>query len=143
MASVPRDLRERLQAFSRVGERPAHREDLGECIVWLGGHTEKGYGFLMVGGKKLRAHRVAYELARGPVPGGLEIDHLCRVRNCINPAHLEPVTSVENKNRGLRSPLATHCPNGHEYSAGNLRNRPGKGRECAECHRASAHRRVA
>lgn len=67
-------------------------DDLGECIIWIGLHTTHGYGLW----QKRGAHRVAYEHWIGPIPPGLVIDHLCRMRPCVNPYHLRAVTSREN-----------------------------------------------
>jgi hypothetical protein len=71
----------------------------GECWLWLGS-TYEGYGSVNVGSGSRRVHVVAYELAVGPVPNGLVLDHLCRTPACCNPAHLEPVTNQENVRRG-------------------------------------------
>ena len=85
------------------------------------------------------AHRVAYELLIGPIPAGLELDHLCRNRLCVNPAHLEPVTRQTNQHRGASvsgiSVRATHCPEGHPYDADNTYVRPNGHRVCRECAR--------
>ncbi len=76
------------------------------CLLWLGEVNSAGYGRISQGnshvGKRVRslAHRVSYELAKGQVPPGMELDHLCRVPSCINPEHLEPVTRSENNRRG-------------------------------------------
>jgi hypothetical protein len=68
----------------------------------------------------------------GPIPDGLVIDHLCRVRHCVNPAHMEPVTDRENVFRGFAA--ITHCPKGHEYTADNTYIPPSTGsRECRRC----------
>jgi hypothetical protein len=67
------------------------------CWFWVGAINKKGYGTFKVGSKTVIAHRWAY----GPVPEGLTLDHLCRVRHCVNPNHLEPVTSAENQRRGM------------------------------------------
>jgi hypothetical protein len=84
-------------------------------------------------GKVRLAHRVIYEYLVGPIPDGLSIDHLCRVRHCVNPAHLEPVTHRENVLRG-QAPTAvngrkTRCKRGHEFNR-TVRN----GRRCYTCH---------
>jgi hypothetical protein len=96
-----------------------------------------------VGGTSRRAHRVAYELAVGPIPPGLQVDHLCRVRDCVNPAHLDPVTKRENNLRS-KSPFAeaaraTHCANSHPFSPENLANEPGR-RCCKTCKAEYARR---
>lgn len=70
------------------------------CWVWSRSVTGKGYAQTFVGGKNQGAHRVFYEHFRGPIPAGLHIDHLCRVRACVNPDHLEAVTVTENTRRG-------------------------------------------
>ena len=72
----------------------------GTCWYWRGELDRHGYGVLEVCGKGKRVHRLSYEAFVGPIPAGLVIDHLCRVRDCINPDHLEPVTSQENTRRG-------------------------------------------
>lgn len=89
------------------------------------------------------AHRMAYEELVGPIADGLQIDHLCRVRCCVNPAHLEPVTQAENIRRGV-SPTAanrrkTHCKHGHEFTTENTRLVP-EGRICRRCDVAKTQR---
>jgi hypothetical protein len=88
------------------------------CWVW-NGPVFNGYGYMKVAGRVRGAHRVSYELFVGAVPEGLQLDHLCRNRACLNPAHLEPVTMVENVSCGVgmsvKNRLKTHCPSGHEY----------------------------
>jgi DNA-binding XRE family transcriptional regulator len=84
------------------------------------------------------AHRYSYELHKGLIPDGLTIDHLCKIRHCVNPQHLEVVTYQENNHRGNGMSgchfRATHCPKGHPYSGDNLYVRPdGKGRGCKIC----------
>jgi hypothetical protein len=112
------------------------------CWVWTGAMLECGYGFIAVAGKRKLAHRLAYELAIGPIPDGLEIDHLCRVRSCINPSHLEPVSHQVNVKRGnagkitgARNRAITHCPRGHAYSGDNLHITTRGSRWCRACHR--------
>ena len=72
--------------------------DANGCWLWTGALLD-GYGIVKVGGGVRRAHRVVFEFERGPIPDGLELDHLCRVRRCVNPDHLEPVTKAENIRR--------------------------------------------
>lgn len=114
-----------------------------ECWPWVASVTSTGYGALGSGGRsepKVYAHRVSYELNVGPIPAGLEIDHLCRNRRCVNPAHLEPVPHRENTLRG-ESPVAvnaakTHCVRGHALSGPNVYLRPdAPWRSCRECRR--------
>jgi hypothetical protein len=111
------------------------------CWNWTASMNGKGYGQITVAGGMQKAHRAAYELIEGPIPAGLELDHLCRNRACINPAHLEPVTSRENTLRSPISPSAinarkTHCPFGHEYTAENTLMRKGnRSRCCRACNR--------
>ena len=105
------------------------------CRLWLGHVTHNGYGLLMVNGQHKRAHRLAFELARGPIPSGLTIDHLCRVRACINPDHMEPVTLKENIRRGGNT-IKTHCKRGHVLDEKNIylnRSKKYVSRSCKKC----------
>lgn len=92
----------------------------GDCWLRLvgarPGNASNGGGYSRVGrnGKTVYAHRLAYEVWVGPIPAGLQIDHLCRNRSCINPAHLEPVTTQENQRRG-KAATKSACPRGHPY----------------------------
>lgn len=88
-----------------------------ECWLWKASTTTLGYGQVQFEGRLRRAHRVVFETLVGPIPPGLQLDHLCRNPGCVNPAHLEPVTPRENTLRGL-APSAVnsrkiHCPQGH------------------------------
>lgn len=114
----------------------------GECWLWTGA-ASNGYGEFWYDGerRKQKAYRVAYEWARGPVPTGLELDHLCEVRECVNPAHLEAVPHRVNTLRGntvaAKNALKTHCPAGHEYSEENTYQYSDGRRQCRICRRAS------
>ena len=66
------------------------------CWFWTGTVANHGYGYIKINGKNTMAHRFSWELHNGPIPDGLVIDHLCRVRSCVNPAHLRVVTFKEN-----------------------------------------------
>lgn len=81
----------------------------GECWIW-NGSLQRGYGQAQFGGKPKRAHRVAYELQVGPIPDGLALDHLCHVKSCVRPSHLEPVTLSENTQRAHRDGLIQGGP---------------------------------
>jgi hypothetical protein len=103
------------------------------CLLWMGPVTSTGYGKIKVDGRTVGVHRVAYAVWNGPIPEGLEIDHLCRVRNCINPEHLEAVTRRENIRRG-EGPIAKQiaqvaCLRGHLLPPPEA----GRVRECREC----------
>lgn len=108
------------------------------CWEWTGSINNKGYGEVSINRKKQRAHRVIYELLVGKIPDGLEIDHLCRNRNCVNPKHLEPVTRLENIRRALPfKKKITHCKNGHKFTKENTKIRIYKNkwryRVCIKC----------
>lgn len=115
------------------------------CWEWRAGKTH-GYGITSLGRDSRGAHRIAYELVVGLLPDGLTLDHLCRNRGCVNPAHLEPVTNRENVLRGVGIPAEfakrTHCSKGHPFTADNLM--PPKpyrhGRHCRICYQAHKRR---
>ena len=104
------------------------------CWLWTGCISESGYGSM---GDTGRAHRVSYQVHVGPIPSGKVLDHLCRVRCCINPDHLEPVTQLENVRRGRKVDLSEKCLRGHEFSPENTRlyvRKDGRiKRQCAQC----------
>jgi HNH endonuclease len=132
---LPRPLGERILESTRVTATG--------CWEWTRVKTPEGYGSIYVGSRVdgtrriEKAHRVVYELAVGPIPDGLWLDHLCGNRACCNPAHLEPVTARQNSHRsdspaGINS-RKTHCTRGHRYDEGNTRyDKRGK-RYCRAC----------
>lgn len=109
------------------------------CWPWLGSRDDRGYGYVRHEGRPQPAYRVAYELTIGPVPAGLELDHLCRNTSCCNPGHLEAVTHAENVRRGEGGAFwraKTHCPAGHPYDSANTMRWADGGRHCRACHNA-------
>lgn len=120
--------------------------DPAECWIWTSHHDGNGYGHMSMGGRagrNVKAHRISYVLAHGPIPEGLEIDHLCRTKLCVNPLHLEAVTHQENMRRchgaGVNH-AKTQCIHGHPFDAENTMWRAGGGRKCRECHRETCRR---
>ena len=125
----------------------ARRRIVGSCWVWTGARSSGGYGNLSFGGKYHTPHRVAYHLWVGPIPRKLVIDHLCRVRLCFRPSHLEVTTHRTNILRGTgfsaRLALRDRCVNGHKFDP-LVRNRWTKSphaRLCRQCRREIEQRR--
>ena len=124
------------------GPVPPARPDLGPCWIWTAGRDHTGYGDFRFQGRKRVAHRVAWILTFGSEPAdGLELDHLCRVRWCVRPDHLEPVTHAENTRRGdtfqAANAAKVRCPAGHPYTPENtswINNGHGRSRRCKACH---------
>lgn len=151
--------------YGRVEERFWSKVDRSggpqACWPWLGTLERSGYGQFFDPNHEPRlakAHRYAYELLVGPVPGGLDLDHACHTRDeqcnlksacphrrCVNPAHLEPVSERENllrsRNHMADQAKRTHCVHGHELSGENLVMRSDGGRRCRTCKNAGARRR--
>lgn len=114
-------------------------ESAGECFLWRGVVGNSGYGLIRHIGKYRLVHRVVYELINGPIPNGMQIDHLCGVQICVNPAHLEAVTPRENTLRSS-NPAAinarkTRCKRGHELIPA------GAERKCMTCRREAQRKR--
>jgi hypothetical protein len=123
------------------------------CWLWFGALNEKGYGKFLTGSRadgsrrSVRSHRYAYETLIGGIPSGLECDHVCRVRCCVNPAHIEPVTTQINQLRGSTLAAVNSakdvCPLGHAYNAVNTRTTKDGKRICRACHaRRESERRT-
>lgn len=119
------------------------------CWRWTGQITREGYGRVWFGTRTWYVHRLTYTQGVGPIPAGLELDHLCRNRWCCNPEHLEAVTRSQNLRRsplvGRTNASPTHCPHGHEFTPENTRLVPytrvdgsrGASRACRACRRTS------
>ncbi|QIS38654.1 HNH endonuclease signature motif containing protein [Clavibacter capsici] len=110
----------------------------GSCWRWLAFIDKDGYGKFFHEGAVRYAHRVSYQLHRGDIPKGLEIDHPCRVRDCVNPDHLEAVTGRENTRRSTNftamQARQVECVRGHPFDEENTRLHRGK-RSCRQCKR--------
>ncbi len=107
------------------------------CWLWTAYTMPNGYGKVGRNGKVHLAHRVAYEMEHGPIPAGLQVDHLCRVRHCVRTSHMELVDQRTNLLRGVgvsaRNAQKTHCPHGHAYDLFNTRYRSNGDRRCNQC----------
>jgi hypothetical protein len=116
-----------------------------DCILWVGATNSRGYGCFAIDGVSHLAHRLAYEDAHGAIPEGMTIDHLCRVKQCVNTAHMEVVTVAENTRRrfrvagGLR--VGSTCRHGHVINAeSDLYVRTRGTTDCRECRREAKAR---
>jgi len=107
--------------------------------LWTANTDKDGYAIFGISGKNGKAHRISYAHYVGEIPDGFQIDHLCRIKNCVNPEHLEAVTPRENTMRGNTAARwnaeKTHCVRGHPFDEENTVPQPG-GRSCRECGRA-------
>ncbi len=115
------------------------KPDVNGCWLWMG-TQQKGYGRFGANGAMILAHRHAYKSLVGPIPKGLELDHLCRVRGCVNPSHLEPVTRLVNVRRGAGHGSEKACPSGHPYDEENTMHRGDGSRVCRTCNRERCRR---
>jgi hypothetical protein len=119
-------------------------EPMSGCWIWIGAIGKGGYGNISYWKEKktYRAHRLIYQILVGPIPQGLELDHLCRNRRCVNPAHLEPVTRLENLLRGqtvvAHNSTKNFCNKGHSLSGDNVRMHLKRFRTCRICFNAMA-----
>lgn len=135
---------------AELPERTANRISVSPdgCWLWTRPLNNRGYGCITVGGTSKVAHRFVYELLCGSIPDGLTLDHLCSVRHCVNPSHLEPCSIRENilrapSSHAARNAAKTHCLRGHEFNDKNTRvNREGW-RVCRVCQREAAALRKA
>lgn len=121
--------------------------DPGGCWIWTGRRGRDGYGYIDADNRAHTAHRYIYRQFVTEVDSALHLDHLCRVRCCVNPDHLEPVTPRENIRRGDgwsgRHARQTHCKHGHPFAGDNLFVRADGERVCRQCSRDRQGRRRA
>ncbi len=136
---------------NRVAKFWSHVRKTETCWLYESGSEDHGYRSTSWLGRRAYAHRIAYELCVGPIPPGMKIDHVakrgCDHRNCVNPAHLEPVTQGENvrrgntqrPNNGEQNRAKTHCPRGHLYDEANTYRPARGGRQCRACRIITHH----
>jgi hypothetical protein len=139
-----------IEGHNAYAQGPRWQEEdrgyVSECWIWQRGTDKHGYGRTTRDKRTVLAHRAVYEECRGPIPTGLELDHLCRVTSCVNPSHLEAVTHRINMLRGggpvPENAAKTHCHRGHPFDAQNTRYEGGdpNKRHCKTCDRAAARR---
>lgn len=127
---APQDPEPRFARAIRRGRPSDYAPQLGPCLLYLGASNGNGYGQFRYNDRNGYAHRYAWERVHGPIPNGLTVDHLCRVRNCVEVTHLELVDGPTNTRRGAAS--RDHCPNNHPYSPDNTGRRRTT-RECRTC----------
>lgn len=143
MTATPTSIQERF--WSKVLKDPDDPER--GCWLWIGSYMGGGYGQFSIDGKHIYAHRWSYQSVKGAIPDGLVLDHLCRVRHCVNPAHLEAVTNRENLRRGEgfvgKQARQTQCKRGHDFTPENTRITRRGERHCRTCSREAERARRA
>lgn len=135
-----RPIRERLLERRNIQDM----KHTSPCWLWEGSVNPKGYGALSVRGRTKGVHRLAHEEFVGPIPEGMAVDHLCRVRSCFNPDHLEAVTVRENNIRAARANprvLSPTCGRGHSFAEFGYKS-AGRKRRCRACDRIRERRRA-
>ena len=141
----PRDAKGRLLPVPAVDRFWAKVNKTATCWLWTASCSSEGYGRINISGKSTYAHRWAYEQAHGPIPEGMHIDHLCRVRHCVNPEHMEVVTNRQNFTRGehpnAKLHRSGHCKRGHPLTGSNVLVRQNGTRHCRACSRERWHER--
>jgi len=128
---------------NKNGPIPDYSPNLGPCWIWMAAHDGNGYGqFSLWPLPNIRAHRFSYQVIVGPVPDGLQLDHMCRVHRCVNPSHLHPVTKRDNVLLGqgvsAQNARKTHCVNGHPFDSSNtayIKEGNWTRRRCITCRR--------
>ena len=123
-----------------------NKDALNKCWLWTAGVSLEGYGRFSVNRQPTYAHRISYAFAKGDIPTGMELDHLCRNRICVNPEHLEVVTHQENVLRGV-SPAALHraqtsCVHCHPFYDSNTITLRNGGSDCRTCARTRERNRT-
>lgn len=114
------------------------KNGIGGCWTWMACINQDGYGNWTIGKKTVRAHRMSWNLLRGDIPDGMFLDHVCRVRSCVNPDHLRVVTPKENAisnslSRQAINSTKTHCIRGHILAGENLIDHGRGYRNCRTC----------
>jgi hypothetical protein len=139
---IEKTMRRFWRKVNKDGSLPVHRPDLGPCWIWEAGKNSHGYGeFTPNSTTRAKAHRFAWELLHGPIPSGLQTDHLCLNRACVNPFHMELVSLVENVRRGngitAVNARLIKCRRGHDFDCIYRRANGRRYRVCSACSKIS------